>query len=349
MAIQRQDVGRLKKLGFHYTALPTEVIKSITDPAALAIYTYLMSQADGWVIRKGEIREHFDNMGEPKYIKAMKTLKDMRLCWVETIRDKGVILGNNLILSDIPVTDIEKTQPRTENTEITDIEETQSRLESDEKSTDMEKTQSRLDYGEPDPLQPTKHAASISESAEKTTDMEKTQSRLTDMEVFRRPVKPGPGETQHLINNQLLNKYSSSNTPLFSILKNQNPPNDHYGDRYALTAEWTPTRCMVDQASRVYYMEPADIEKARESFLKFHMEPTRAGAKKPAILWEQQFDQHCKVKSKEYRTARVNEPEWKKRGFESAEAMFDAVEQEAEQRAADRRKRAEEIRTEGVV
>ncbi len=61
-----------------YDMLSREVVQSITNPTALAIWTYLQSKSDNWVLVESHIREHF-NIGRTAYLKAMKCLRDAGL------------------------------------------------------------------------------------------------------------------------------------------------------------------------------------------------------------------------------------------------------------------------------
>jgi transcription initiation factor IIE alpha subunit len=68
-----------------YDMLSREVVQSIKNPTALAIWAYLQSQADNWDVVEPHIREHFD-IGRTTYLKAMKCLRDAGL--YEFVRHK---------------------------------------------------------------------------------------------------------------------------------------------------------------------------------------------------------------------------------------------------------------------
>jgi hypothetical protein len=58
-----------------YDMVSREVVQSITNPIALAIWVYLQSQAEDWDVIESHIRKHFA-IGQRKYQKAMKELKE---------------------------------------------------------------------------------------------------------------------------------------------------------------------------------------------------------------------------------------------------------------------------------
>ena len=66
--------------------LSREVVQSIDNPDALAIWCYLQSKPQNWVVLEDQIRTHF-NMGRSKYLKAMKCLRDIFLYKVVRLKD----------------------------------------------------------------------------------------------------------------------------------------------------------------------------------------------------------------------------------------------------------------------
>jgi len=69
-----------------YFMLSREVVQSIDNPDALAIWCYLQSKPQNWVVLEDQIRTHF-NMGRSKYLKAMKCLRDIFLYKVVRLKD----------------------------------------------------------------------------------------------------------------------------------------------------------------------------------------------------------------------------------------------------------------------
>ncbi len=69
-----------------YFMLSREVVQSINNPDALAIWCYLQSKPQNWVVLEDEVRFHFD-MGRSKYLKAMKCLRGSGLYKVVRLKD----------------------------------------------------------------------------------------------------------------------------------------------------------------------------------------------------------------------------------------------------------------------
>jgi hypothetical protein len=70
-----------------YDMVSREVVQSIENPIALAIWVYLQSQSEGWSVIESQIRKRF-GIGERAYMRAMKVLKDMGLYSVTRHKDK---------------------------------------------------------------------------------------------------------------------------------------------------------------------------------------------------------------------------------------------------------------------
>lgn len=82
----------IHKLDTHQNDLPyfmlsREVVQSIDNPDALAIWCYLQSKPQNWVVLEDQIRYHF-NIGRSKYLQAMKCLREMGLYRVIRIKDE---------------------------------------------------------------------------------------------------------------------------------------------------------------------------------------------------------------------------------------------------------------------
>lgn len=69
-----------------YFMLSRDVVQSIENPDALAIWCYLQSKPQNWVVLEDEIRYHFD-IGRSKYLQAMKYLRELGLYKVVRLKD----------------------------------------------------------------------------------------------------------------------------------------------------------------------------------------------------------------------------------------------------------------------
>ena len=58
----------------HYFMLSREVVQAIDNPDALAIWCYLQSKPQNWIVLEDQVRSHF-NIGRLKYLKAMRCLR----------------------------------------------------------------------------------------------------------------------------------------------------------------------------------------------------------------------------------------------------------------------------------
>jgi len=79
----------------HYFMLSREVVQAIDNPDALAIWCYLQSKPQNWVVLEDQVRTHFD-MGRLKYMKAMKCLKDAGLYRVVRLKDDRNRFSSNI-------------------------------------------------------------------------------------------------------------------------------------------------------------------------------------------------------------------------------------------------------------
>jgi hypothetical protein len=98
MPIVKETSARLVKRNITHDAISREVVQSITNPVALAIYTYLLTKPDNWVVRKREILDHFDGLGRERYEDAMRFLKSAGLVWIANIRSPNGSFGDNQIV-----------------------------------------------------------------------------------------------------------------------------------------------------------------------------------------------------------------------------------------------------------
>jgi uncharacterized phage protein (TIGR02220 family) len=74
-------------------------IESIRDPVALAVWVYLRSKPEGWIVRETDVREHFD-LGRDRYRAAVRYLCEAGATVDARIHDKnGHIVGRELIVN----------------------------------------------------------------------------------------------------------------------------------------------------------------------------------------------------------------------------------------------------------
>ena len=70
----------------HYFMLSREVVQTIDNPDALAIWCYLQSKPQNWIVLEDQVRSHF-NIGRLKYLKAMRCLRVAGLYRVVRLKD----------------------------------------------------------------------------------------------------------------------------------------------------------------------------------------------------------------------------------------------------------------------
>lgn len=105
MSIYNTSASELRRKGAHYTVLPNHVLKSINSADALAIWAYLQSQSEGYIVRPSHIQQHLD-IGEIRYAKAMTILRRMGLVSVQQQRnEQGHIIGNYIDCYSEPSTE----------------------------------------------------------------------------------------------------------------------------------------------------------------------------------------------------------------------------------------------------
>ena len=84
--------------GKPYTSISNEVVSTIRNTDALAIWTFLQSKSNDWTVIGTFLMKHF-NLGRKRYSDAMKCLKDSGLIEYRIHRDgDGKILGNKIIV-----------------------------------------------------------------------------------------------------------------------------------------------------------------------------------------------------------------------------------------------------------
>jgi len=103
MPIRKENSARLTKESLPYDIFSREVVQSITNPIALAIWAYLQTKPESWVVRRSDILNHFQGLGRDRYDSAMKELKSLGLVWVSVTRDgQGQIQDRALVVESSP-------------------------------------------------------------------------------------------------------------------------------------------------------------------------------------------------------------------------------------------------------
>ncbi len=96
MAIEKTSATRLRKDELPYTTLPSQTIASIQNTDALAIWVYLQTKPEGWIVRAKDIQRHF-SIGRDKYRNAMGYLSDMGLVsYVRVHDEQGHLQGTDI-------------------------------------------------------------------------------------------------------------------------------------------------------------------------------------------------------------------------------------------------------------
>ena len=98
MPIKKETSARLAKRNVTHDSISREVVQAITDPVALAIYTYLLTKPENWIVRKQEIISHFSPLGKDAYARGMRQLRELGLVWVVNVRGDAGTFGDNQII-----------------------------------------------------------------------------------------------------------------------------------------------------------------------------------------------------------------------------------------------------------
>lgn len=100
--IQKKSATALRKAGRNYVVLSPESLAAIESPEALAVWVYLQSKSEGWIVRRKDIMNRF-SMGRDKSQNAINELKECRL--IETIESRnedGTLKGKELVVYSEP-------------------------------------------------------------------------------------------------------------------------------------------------------------------------------------------------------------------------------------------------------
>lgn len=97
--IERASATLAREQERPYTTLMNSAVEAITQPDALAIYVYLQTKAERWIVRRADVMSRF-GFGKDRYHKAMKHLREVGLVSNTQIRDKdsGTILDTQIVI-----------------------------------------------------------------------------------------------------------------------------------------------------------------------------------------------------------------------------------------------------------
>ena len=101
--IQKGSASLFHSSGKPYTSISNEAVDALTNPDALAIWTYLQTRDSGWTVIGGYLQERF-GMGRERYAKAMRFLKEAGLVSHEAVKcdTTNTFLGRRVIVHHSP-------------------------------------------------------------------------------------------------------------------------------------------------------------------------------------------------------------------------------------------------------
>ena len=101
--IMKETSARLVKEKVPYEIISRDVIQSITNPVALALYAYLITLPEHWIVRRTHLLDHFDGLGRERYDTAMKQLKNLGIVWIMDQRNAlGQITDKVIMVESVP-------------------------------------------------------------------------------------------------------------------------------------------------------------------------------------------------------------------------------------------------------
>ena len=80
-----KDKERFLQNKIPYEMISREVVQSLSNPDALAIWVYLMAKPPTWIVRREDIRSHF-SIGRDRYSKAMSELNEAGLVVTKNVQ-----------------------------------------------------------------------------------------------------------------------------------------------------------------------------------------------------------------------------------------------------------------------
>jgi len=110
MNIKRASATLAREQEQPYTTFLNDTLSVIETTDALAIYTYLQTKAQGWIVRRTDVMKRF-SITKERYAKAVRHLKEVGLMETVIIRDEaGKALDNRVLIHYTPKTEVCKTR-----------------------------------------------------------------------------------------------------------------------------------------------------------------------------------------------------------------------------------------------
>ena len=102
MAIERVSATLARTQELPYTTFLNNTIELIKNPDSLAVYVYLQTKNERWIVRREDVMKRFE-IGKHRYTEAMKHLRELGLVERKVTRgDKGQVVDNQLIIHYAP-------------------------------------------------------------------------------------------------------------------------------------------------------------------------------------------------------------------------------------------------------
>lgn len=128
--IEKATASELHAQKAPYTSISNSTVDLLTNPDALAIWTYLQTRAPGWKVIGEHLQKHFD-MGRVRYRAAMRYLAEKGLITHKAVRDEaaGRMAGTRIIVHyqpkvQEPVTSVEPSVQDSARSESASLTET---------------------------------------------------------------------------------------------------------------------------------------------------------------------------------------------------------------------------------
>jgi len=105
MSINRATATLARAQERPYTTLMNESIGVIKTTDALAVYTYLQSKREGWIVRRTDVMNRF-GITKERYAKAFSHLVEVGLVERVSVRNQsGRLTGSDIVVHYLPVTE----------------------------------------------------------------------------------------------------------------------------------------------------------------------------------------------------------------------------------------------------
>ena len=102
MTVKRVSATLARTQELPYTTFLNGTIELIKNPDALAIYVYLQTKNEHWIVRREDVMKRFE-IGKHRYTEAMKHLRELGLVERKVTRcEKGQVTDNQLIIHYAP-------------------------------------------------------------------------------------------------------------------------------------------------------------------------------------------------------------------------------------------------------